>query len=107
MSTIEGLIRTAVRTELQQLEERLTAVIRAEIAAAARDVSCRPASTTRLADPRDASSGVWLTTAEAAALLALSPKTLANWRALGQGPAYRRAGRVVRYDRAVVGEFMV
>ncbi|GAA2812210.1 helix-turn-helix domain-containing protein [Streptomyces showdoensis] len=44
------------------------------------------------------------TTAEAAAFLRISPKTLRNWRSMGRGPAYERhAGRRgVFYRPAVV-----
>lgn len=42
----------------------------------------------------------YLTTAHAAHFLGLSPKTLANWRVRGVGPAFRRFGRAVRYQYA-------
>lgn len=87
MSTIEGLIRAAVRAELQQLEDRLSALIREEVAAA-------------VGKPSRAEQ--WLTTTQAAEHLGLKSKTLANWRAAGEGPAYRKVGRVIRYDRAVI-----
>lgn len=37
---------------------------------------------------------------EAAAYLRLKPQTLSNMRSLGGGPAYIKAGRAVRYERA-------
>lgn len=42
----------------------------------------KPAATAKLA----------VTTEDAAAMLGISPKTLANWRVLGRGPAYVRVG---------------
>lgn len=39
----------------------------------------------------------WMTTDELAAYLKVKSKTLANWRYKGQGPAYIKAGGVVRY----------
>ena len=47
-----------------------------------------------------------LTTAEAAAVLSLAPKTLYNWRALGVGPADIRVGGRVRYREADVAEWI-
>lgn len=39
-----------------------------------------------------------LTTTEAASCLSVSPKTLAYWRAIGEGPAFARLGvRSIRY----------
>ncbi|MDR6127927.1 putative site-specific integrase-resolvase [Sphingomonas sp. SORGH_AS802] len=41
-----------------------------------------------------------LTTTEAAACLSVSPKTLAYWRAIGEGPAFAQLGvRSIRYRR--------
>lgn len=39
-----------------------------------------------------------LNTCEAAPLIGVSAKTLANWRVLGRGPAHIRAGSRVAYD---------
>lgn len=39
-----------------------------------------------------------LSTAEAAPLAGVSTKTLENWRCMGLGPKFVRAGRLVRYD---------
>ena len=41
----------------------------------------------------------YLTTRQAAALFGLSRRTLEGYRAMGQGPAFRRFGRRVRYAR--------
>ena len=41
----------------------------------------------------------WLDEKAAAALLTLSPYTLARWRWSGQGPAFAKFGRAVRYRR--------
>ena len=48
---------------------------------------------TAVADPTDE----FLTTQEAAQRLRRSAKTLEYWRLVGQGPAYYRQGRVIRY----------
>lgn len=39
-----------------------------------------------------------LTTAEAAPLIGVRPKTAENWRSLGFGPKFVRAGRRIVYD---------
>lgn len=41
-----------------------------------------------------------LTTKEAAPLIGVRPKTLANWRVLGFGPVHIRAGTRIAYDVA-------
>lgn len=41
----------------------------------------------------------------AARMLGLSPHTLARWRWIGQGPAYRKFGKSVRYSRADLDKF--
>ena len=41
-----------------------------------------------------------LRTIEAAALAGVAPKTLENWRTLGLGPSFIKAGRRVLYDPA-------
>lgn len=43
-----------------------------------------------------------LDNAEAAALLGIKPKSLEAWRQRGQGPRYRKIGRLVRYTEADV-----
>jgi len=42
---------------------------------------------------------VWLTPAEAAAVLSVPTATLAQWRYRGEGPAYSKIGSVIRYRR--------
>jgi excisionase family DNA binding protein len=39
----------------------------------------------------------YLTTAEAAKLLKVKEATLVDWRVKGEGPAYAKIGRLVRY----------
>ncbi len=51
---------------------------------------------TSVTDARPISSAL-LTTAQAAQYLALGQRTLENWRCRGDGPAFVRLGRVVRY----------
>lgn len=41
-----------------------------------------------------------LTTTEAAAFLAVSHRTLEDWRLRGGGPRFRKMGRLVRYHTA-------
>ena len=48
----------------------------------------------------------WLDTPEAAERMRLAPKTLANWRALRIGPAFKRVGRVIRYDAAEIDRYI-
>lgn len=49
----------------------------------------------------------WLSSAEAAGLLGISPVTLGRWRTLGVGPAFSRVGpRFVRYARADVERWL-
>lgn len=48
----------------------------------------------------------WRTPNEVAAMLKLSPNTLANWRSQGKGPAYSKAGRLVRYWSDDVDDWM-
>jgi hypothetical protein len=38
------------------------------------------------------------TPAEVAGVLRVGVKTLANWRSLGKGPAFHKAGHLVRYE---------
>ena len=45
------------------------------------------------------------TPAEVAGVLRVSVKTLANWRWLGKGPAWTKAGHSVRYEWADVREY--
>lgn len=64
--------------------------------------------TTNLA-PQAASKiepGDLLTTEEASNALAVTPRTLANWRAKREGPAFVKVGkRAVRYRRADLDAF--
>jgi hypothetical protein len=50
----------------------------------------------------EAAAPVYLTEAEASDRLRLAKKTLANWRALGEGPGYIKLGRAVRYPTAIL-----
>lgn len=47
--------------------------------------------------PEQTSPKKTFTTAEAAAFLALSPRTLEGWRQDKRGPVYLKQGRAVRY----------
>ncbi|WP_112383530.1 helix-turn-helix domain-containing protein [Sphingomonas carotinifaciens] len=48
-----------------------------------------------------------MTTAEAAACLTVSPKTLAYWRATGDGPVFVRVGaRGIRYRRPDLASYV-
>lgn len=40
-----------------------------------------------------------LTTQQTAEYCSISPRTLESWRASGQGPRYRKIGRLVRYEQ--------
>jgi len=42
----------------------------------------------------------YLNDVDAAKIAGMSPQTLRNWRFLGRGPAYIKAGRSVRYALA-------
>ncbi len=57
-----------------------------------------------MTDTHDHSS--LLTTRQAARWLGLAAGTLCNWRSCGQGPAFVRLGRVVRYDEADLAQFV-
>ncbi len=47
-----------------------------------------------------------LNTCEAALRLRLASGTLQNWRSQGQGPAFVRLGRAVRYDETDLARFV-
>ncbi len=47
-----------------------------------------------------------MTTAELADYLKVEPKTLANWRYQGKGPAYLKNGGIVRYRLADVAAWI-
>lgn len=48
----------------------------------------------------------YLTTAQAAEVMNVTKTTLESWRWNGKGPAYVRLGKVVRYGRAAIQEFI-
>jgi excisionase family DNA binding protein len=48
----------------------------------------------------------YLTVTEAAKLLRVTPRTLANWRADGQGPSWSRLGRQILYRRQSVLQYI-
>jgi predicted DNA-binding transcriptional regulator AlpA len=52
-----------------------------------------------LAGQRASESNALLVEIEVADLLKISPRTLQAWRTSGQGPAFVRAGRAIRYSR--------
>ena len=47
-----------------------------------------------------------LTTAEAAAYLRCSPKTLNTWRSRGGGPPFVKVGAAVRYRRSTLDQWL-
>lgn len=47
-----------------------------------------------------------LSTAQAAAVLAMKPSTLAKWRVLDEGPPYVRVGKSIKYSRADLAEWL-
>jgi predicted site-specific integrase-resolvase len=47
-----------------------------------------------------------LTTEQASEVLNVRSVTLANWRWNGRGPAYIRVGKVVRYSRKAISEYI-
>ena len=49
--------------------------------------------------------GLW-TPQELGAFLGMSEKTLKHWRLTGYGPGWTRLGKHVRYDPAVVREWL-
>jgi len=51
----------------------------------------------------DARKPEWLTTAEAARLIGLSPNTLRDYRAKGRGPRYHKRGHAVFYHSSDLG----
>ena len=48
----------------------------------------------------------WLTPPQVAERTGFSVSTLANWRSLSTGPAWVKVGTRIRYDEAVVAEWM-
>lgn len=55
--------------------------------------------------PAEDGSKMFFTTSEAAAFLALSPRTLDRYRATGEGPAFFRMGTAIRYARSDLMEW--
>ncbi|MCC7261583.1 MAG: helix-turn-helix domain-containing protein [Candidatus Latescibacteria bacterium] len=51
-------------------------------------------------------SSTLLTTREAARRLGLAAGTLQNWRIRGEGPAFVRLGKAVRYDEHDLARFI-
>lgn len=51
-------------------------------------------------------SGELLTPKEAALLLKVAQSTLANWRSMGRGPKWKKAGGSVRYPVAEIEQFL-
>jgi Helix-turn-helix domain len=47
-----------------------------------------------------------LTPKEAAVYLATSPDVLRTWRATGRGPRFKGRGHFIRYQKAMLDEFM-
>ena len=43
---------------------------------------------------------------QAAQFLCVRPQTLACWRLYGKGPAFAKIGRLVRYDRRILEEWV-
>ncbi|NDB67509.1 MAG: DNA-binding protein [Methylocystaceae bacterium] len=51
-------------------------------------------------------SDILLTTEQAADLLRVKPATLKMWRINGAGPAFVKVGRLVRYRRATIENWL-
>jgi excisionase family DNA binding protein len=64
-----------------------------------------PAPAANDTTPGALAAATFLTTAEAAALLGVSVKTLEALRAREQGPPFKKVGRRVRYERALLIEW--
>lgn len=78
---------------LAEIREAVRAVVREELAA--------------LTTPEPVDAGdEWLSTDAAAELINSSPSTLARWRCDGTGPAYSKHGRIVRYHRDAIHQWM-
>ena len=54
----------------------------------------------------DRSQAEWLTPASAAKYLDSTPKALESWRRHGTGPAFSRVGRIVRYRKADIDQWL-
>ena len=53
-----------------------------------------------LNEPSDDKQSRFLLTHEAAKYLRVNPRTMANWRAKGTGPKFRKHGGIVVYSRS-------
>lgn len=60
----------------------------------------------RVGRTRKEPTGELLTVAGAAEMLGLSASCLNKWRITGQGPAWHRCGRAVRYARSDLAEWL-
>lgn len=49
----------------------------------------------------------WMTSEVAASYLSVSAGTMHNWRSKGIGPTYRIVGRIIRYHRDDLDEFLM
>ncbi len=50
--------------------------------------------------------GELLNSEQAANVLGVRPQTLACWRLYGKGPAFAKIGRLVRYDRRTLEDWV-
>lgn len=48
----------------------------------------------------------WLTPRRAAELTGFAEGTLANWRSRGEGPPFRKVGRMIRYSAEELDRFI-
>ncbi|WP_308159221.1 helix-turn-helix domain-containing protein [Curtobacterium sp. ISL-83] len=86
---------------MQTLDQALRALIRDEVQKALSEHMCSCEPPAPVLDPGD-----MVSSAEAGALLGVSVKTLANWRSSGSGPRFSKRGRVVRYQRAELEQWL-
>lgn len=84
METFEGIVRRIVREELER-------------ALGARE----------LTEPAALASGDLMSPDDVSALLGVSRGHLANWRSNGLGPRYVKVGRLVRYRRPDIDDWIV
>lgn len=49
----------------------------------------------------------FLTPDEVAAMLRVDVRTLANWRSAGTGPRFTKVGRLVRYARSDISDYLM
>ncbi|WP_174843057.1 AlpA family transcriptional regulator [Cryobacterium sp. TMS1-20-1] len=96
---------TTPRTGATMLEAALRQIIREEVLAVLAEVE--PAATaTPGPQVRTYTGPRSLTPAEVAEKTGLATQTLANWRGLGEGPAFYKVGRLVRYDQVMLDVWM-